>query len=217
MFGLFGFSSLHLPGLLPAYFPQVGAHYKSENFLTNFYIDLPESAGSEDASRWHVVPAPGRRASAAALRAFHAAMLLPGLSLGFHAATLGRSRAAIATYRAAAEQAAHDQADIGTIVRAQLAQLGPEDGLEMARQRGTAQLPHWSRLAIRHFRKQGVNRQDLSEAFCCSRGTIANVLSGKGKGYRPLSGERILTAVQQSPPGQYERTVRYSDDRQVVI
>jgi hypothetical protein len=139
--------------------------------------------------------------------AFHAAMLLPGLSAGFHAATLGRSRATVATYRAAAERAAHDQADIGALVQAQLAQLGPEDGLEMARQRGTAQLPHWSRLAIRHFRKQGVNRRDLSEAFCCSRGTIANVLSGKGKCYQPLSGERILTPVQQSPPGRFESTV----------
>jgi hypothetical protein len=58
----------------------------------------------------------------------------------------------------------------------------------MARQRGAAQLPHWSRLAIREFRGRGFNGQELTEAFHCSLGTIANVLSGKGRSFQPLSG-----------------------------
>ena len=133
---------------------------------------------------------------------FHAYMLLPGFSIGFHAATLGRSRTSISTYRAQAEQAARDKPEIAAMVQVMLCGMSAEDGLEMARRRGGSQLPHWSRLAIREFRSRGLDRQELSEAFCCSPGTIANVLSGKGMGFRPMSGARILTAVQQSPPGR---------------
>ena len=168
--------------------------------MTNFQTEIPDASGH--AVLWQPVQIPSRRATAAAWVTFHAYMLLPGFSIGFHAATLARSRTSIATYRTQAKQAAHDKPEIGAMVQVMLSGMRAEDGLEMAKRRGGSQLPHWSRLAIREFRSRGLDRQELSEAFCCSTGTIANVLSGKGVGFRPMSGERILTAAQQSPPGR---------------
>jgi hypothetical protein len=171
--------------------------------LTNFQ---PESSyTSSDAVLWRPVQVPGRRATTSFWHEFYAYMLLPGFSFGFHAATLGRSRTSIATYRNQAEQAAGDGPEVGVMVLRLLGAMSAEDGLEMARHRGGSQLPHWSRLAIREFKSRGLDRQELSEAFCCSPGTIANVLSGKGMGYRPMSGERILTAAQRSPPARRSR------------
>lgn len=168
--------------------------------MTNFQTESPHASGQP--VRWQPVEVPSRRATASAWNEFYARILLPGFSLGFHAITLGRSRTSIATYRNQAERAARDRPELGVMVQGLLCGISAEDGLEMARHRGGSQLPHWSRLAIREFRSRGLDRQELSEAFCCSPGTIANVLSGKGLGFRPMSGERILTAFQQSPPGR---------------
>lgn len=63
------------------------------------------------------------------------------ISLALNAATLKRSRASIATYRNRAEKAALDNPAVSGLVRAHLAALKPENGLQMAQARGRAQLP----------------------------------------------------------------------------
>ena len=134
---------------------------------------------------------------------FHAYMLLPGISLAFHAATLRRSRTAIATYRTNAKAAAQLDPSIHARVRDMLGALSAEVGLQMARHRGSAQLPHWSRLAIREYQRRGLKQHELAATFFCSRRTVVNVLRGVGKSYRLMSGDRILTVPQQSPPGRF--------------
>ncbi len=135
--------------------------------------------------------------------AFHAQMLMPGFSLAFHAAVLGRSRSSLNVYRAAAVKAAIYDSGITAAVNAAVWSMRAEDGLQMARVRGPAQLPSWSRLAIGEYRKRGFSRGVIAAAFLCSPGTVANVLQGKGTAYALFSGERRLTHAQQHPPGKW--------------
>ncbi|WP_218821545.1 hypothetical protein, partial [Sphingobium sp. Z007] len=80
-----------------------------------------------------------------------------------------------------------------------------EHGLQMARVRGKAQLPAWSRLAIGEYRKRGFSRCEIATAFRCSLGTVANILQGKGTTYGLFSGERRLTQAQRQPPGRWKK------------
>lgn len=136
---------------------------------------------------------------------FHAFMLLPGMSLSFYAAALGRSRSSVATYRAAAIEAARSDPAIMAAVDAAVWAMKAEHGLQMARVRGKAQLPAWSRLAVGEYRKRGFSRREIAAAFRCSPGTVANVLQGKGTTYGLFSGERRLTHAQRNPPGRWQR------------
>lgn len=162
-----------------------------------------EACEQTSADRWRPGTPPRRHAVSIE---FHAYMLLPGFSLAFHAHTLNRSRTAITNYLARARAASRNDPGIQDRVRDMLGNLSAEDGLEMARQRGSAQLPHWSRLAIREYRRRDLKQDELAEAFCCSRRTVVNVLRGAGRSYRSLSGDRILTMPQQSPPGMFSST-----------
>lgn len=135
--------------------------------------------------------------------AFNAFMLLPGMSLSFYAAALGRSRSTVATYRAAAIEAARSHPAIMAAVDAAVWAMRAEHGLQMARVRGKAQLPAWSRLAIGEYRKRGFSRREIAAAFRCAPGTVANVLQGKGTAYTLFSGERRLTHAQRNPPNKW--------------
>jgi len=143
--------------------------------------------------------------------AFHAFMLLPGLSLSFYAATLGRSRSSVSAYRVAALEAAQSDPAIMAAVDAAVWTMRAEHGLEMARVRGRAQLPAWSRLAIGEYRKRGFSRREIAAAFRCSTGTVANVLQGRGTAYGLFSGERRLTYAQCNPPGRWQRGSKRHD------
>ena len=155
---------------------------------------------------WQPVLPPRRGANDAAKAAFHAYMLIKGLSVAFHAATLGRSRSSIATYRRQAQEAATRNPDIAAKVLAQLGALDADAGLEMARLRGRAQLPHFSLMAICQFRERGLSRRQIASDFRCSPGTVAHALQFRNRSYEPLSGARRLTTAQQRPPKQF--TVR---------
>jgi hypothetical protein len=96
------------------------------------------------------------------------------------------------------------------IVYATLGAMTALHGLEMAKRRGKAQLPYWSRMAIQEFRHQGMSREDIAVAFRCSFGTVANVLQGKGVSFKPISGERNLTHCQQRPPGRSRCPPRFA-------
>lgn len=135
--------------------------------------------------------------------AFHAQLLMPGFSLAFHAKALRRSRSSVATYRAAAIEAARSDPAIIAAIDAAVWAMRPEHGLQMAQVRGRAQLPAWSRLAMGEYRKRGFSRREIAAAFCCSPGTVANVLKGRGTTYALFSGERLLTKFQKHPPGRW--------------
>lgn len=165
----------------------------------------PSVQSTADQSRplWKPVPPPRRWASEAARADFYAFMLLPGLTIAFHAATLGRSRSTITAYRRRAQEAASRNPDIANLVLAQLSALSATDGLQMARLRGSAQLPHFSLLAICEFRDRGFSRRQIASDFRCSPGTVARALQFRNRSYEPLSGVRRLTTAQQRPPRQF--------------
>ena len=166
---------------------------------------IPSAQPSDDQLRqlWQPVPPPRRGADDAAWADFHAYMLLPGFSIAFHAATLGRSRSSIATYRRQAQKAALADSGIGSLMLTQLSALSVDDGLQMARLRGRAQLPHYALLAICEFRERGLSRRQIASDFRCSPGTVAHALQFRNRSYEPLSGVRRLTATQQRPPRQF--------------
>jgi hypothetical protein len=172
-------------------------NHKTSGKRVNFHS--VSTMGLESA-HWKPILPPKRGASR---NEFHASLLLPGLSLAFHAAALGRSRTSIATYRAAASEAARSDPSIMDAVTAAIGSLRAEDGLKMAQCRGRTQLPFWSRMAISEYRKRGLSRHEIAAAFHCSPGTVANVLQGRGSGYGALSGERRLTETQRNPLGKW--------------
>jgi len=149
---------------------------------------------------WQLVRPPKRGQNRTAFNAF---MLLPGLSVSFYAAALGRSRSSVATYRAAAMEAARSNPAIMAAVDATVWSMRAEHGLQMAKVRGSAQLTAWSRLAIFEYRRRGFSRREIAAAFRCSPGTVANILQGKGTAYALFSGERRLTPSQLCPSGRW--------------
>jgi hypothetical protein len=174
--------------------------------LTNFHTETPPTTAAAPAdSPWKPVRPPSRGASDQEMISFQAYLLMPGFSIAFHAATLGRSRTSIATYRARARQAEFENPAVREAINAALSALLPEHGLQMAQCRGKSQLPHWSLLAIAEFRERGFSRRELAVMFRCSPGTIANALQWKNRSYDTLSGERRLSAAQQKPPAQFSR------------
>lgn len=172
--------------------------------LTSFDTDpLSIYSGATPTVLWQPVRPPLRGASEASRADFYAFMLLPGLTIAFHAAALSRSRSSIATYRHQAQEAATRNPDIAALVWAQLNALSVDDGLQMARLRGRAQLPHYALLAICEYRARGYSRREIAAAFRCSPGAVAHALQFRNRSYEPLSGARRLTTAQQQPPRQF--------------
>ena len=169
--------------------------------MTNSHSEKPLKI---EGDQWRPVNPPGRGEDRTA---FHAFMLLPGFSISFYSAVLSRSRSSIANYRAAAIKAARLDLAIVEFVNSAVCAISAEDGLEMARQRGKAQLPSWSRLAMREFSKRGFTHREIAAAFRCSPGTAANVLQGKGTSYALFSGARRLTHAQRNPPGKWRSSL----------
>lgn len=116
-------------------------------------------------------------------------ILLPGFSTSFWMRAYGRCYSTIAAWKAKA------RADEDEIQKA-MSTLAPADGLAIARFRGPAQMPFWSRLAIADYRKRGFRVREIAEAFQCSERTVANVISQT----RFLSPARHLTEYQRKPP-----------------
>lgn len=169
---------------------------KQVNDLPNFHTD----SASVDLP-FPIAP-PRARAPTIEHWRFWAYLLLPGFSVAFHAASLGRCVATIASYRLKANEAADRHPEIAKLTMQLLFAIRPEHGLMMAQRRGLSHLPYWSRLAVFEYRKRGATRAELAAIFRCSRGTIANILGGNCAVYDHSSGARILTGVQLSPPGK---------------
>lgn len=167
-----------------------------------------------EGAQWQPVRPPKRGEDRTA---FHAFMLQPGLSLSFYSAALGRSRSTVAAYRAAAIGAARSDPAITAAVDATVWAMRAEHGLQMARLRGKAQLPAWSRLAIGEYRNRGFTRREIAAAFRCSPGTVANVLQGKGTSYALFSGERRLTHAQLHPPARWAAREGVDESRRTLV
>lgn len=116
-------------------------------------------------------------------------ILLPGCSTSFWMRAYGRCYSTIATWKAKA-RADEDE------LRSAMSKLTSADGLAMARYRGPAQMPFWSRLAIAEYRKRGFPFREIAKAFECSERTVANVVTQT----RFLSPVRRLTEYQRKPP-----------------
>ena len=184
--------------------PRIRPDQRRYHCVSSFdTVSESNGAGVATVVLWQPVRPPKRGSSEAARADFQASMLLPGLTIAFHAATLGRSRSAIAAYRRRAQEAASRNPDISHLILAQLSALSATDGLQMARLRGRAQLCHWSLLAIAEYRARGHSRREIADAFRCSPETIAHALQFRNRSYDPLSGVRRLTAMQQRPPKQF--------------
>lgn len=166
-------------------------------------ISSTRTSVAETQHLWQPVRPPPRNSSEVIRANFHAYMLLPGFSIAFHAATLKRSRTTIATYKGNAQQAVLFNPMVRSLTLAQLSAMSAEDGRQMAKLRGRAQLPHYSLLAIYEFRDRGLSRRQIAKDFRCSPGTVAHVLRFRNQSYEPLSGVRRMTSAQQRPPGQF--------------
>lgn len=165
--------------------------------MTNFHS---EESTLESLRRWQPATIPKR---GQCRRAFHSFMLIPGLSGSFFSATLDRSKSSVWSYRAEALRAAKADPTILEDVDQLVAEIRPEDALDMAQARGCAQLPSWSKLAICEFRKRGHSRSQIAAAFRCSPSTVANVLQGKRTAYDLFTGARQPSPQQANPPGKW--------------
>jgi hypothetical protein len=101
--------------------------------------------------------------------------------------------------RWAADLAQHDPG-VGEQVLENLYSITAHDGLLMAQQRGRAQLPYWSRLAICEYLEIHRSATAVAKVFACSRRTIYNVQRRACLAYHPLTGDRRLSMSQTAPP-----------------
>ena len=193
---------------------QAHCHYNRPTVLPRthhkIYMTIFDIAGTDElvdsapiGRRWHPPQPPPDRHCYRTKAKFYAYILLPGLSIGFHAATIGRSRSSITAYRHAARRAAAADPEILSIRNHLISSITAEIGVQMAEARGRSQLPYWSSLAMFEYRKRGFSRRAIARLFCCSPATVANVLQGKGRAYSALTGERTPHYAQLTPPRQW--------------
>ena len=197
------FTPPHWPGIRPPLTGLSGFNRRHSNVTSFHTASSATSHADPPRPLWQPVCPPRRGAGDAVRSDFHAYTLLPGFSIGFQAATLGRSRSTIATYRRHAREAALTNPTIPSLILAQLNALRADDGLQMAQLRGRAQLSHYALLVICEFRERGLSRRQIAAEFRCSPGTVAQALQFRNRSYDALSGLRRLSAVQERPPGQF--------------
>lgn len=127
-------------------------------------------------------------------------LLTPGFSRAYHQQALAVSNATLWKYMQWAQDLGHHDTGIGQMVAANLGSITLDDGLLMARRRGRAQLPYWSRLAVCECMQIHRSATTVAGMFGCSKRTIYNVQRGSCLTYHPLTGDRQLTATQAAPP-----------------
>ena len=127
-------------------------------------------------------------------------LLTPGFSNAYHQHTLSVSNATIWKYMHWAQFVAVDDPSYAAAVDANLASITCDDGLRMAKRRGGAHMPFWSRLAICEYLQIHGNTSRVAQMFLCSTRTVNNVVAGRYFGYEPLSAARKLSSSQEFPP-----------------
>jgi hypothetical protein len=73
-----------------------------------------------------------------------------------------------------------------------------EEAVTMAQLRAPkGHLSYWSRLAMKHYRDQGLTNREIAELFKVCLNTVVRVMKLPGRGYAPLTGTRLLSSAQR--------------------
>lgn len=132
-------------------------------------------------------------------------LLTPGFSTAYHSHILGLSANTIRKRLAWSRNLAAVDLSIGECVATNISSITAEDGLKMARRRGSSHLTWWSRMAIAEFADSASSMSELARLFRCSRRTVQLVLSGSCLSYDLFTGFRRPSSTQLSPPGKWTR------------
>lgn len=132
-------------------------------------------------------------------------LLTPGFTRGYHRRVLGVSNATLWSYLNWARAHADRNPAIREMISANLASITCDDGIAMARRRGSTHLPFWSRLAICEM-LQHESVPKVAAIFNCSKRTVNNVSGGRCVAFDPLSGIRYLSRSQLLPPASLRRS-----------
>ena len=130
-------------------------------------------------------------------------LLTPGFTYGYHQHVLGISDITLARHLTVAKCMQTIDPTITEAVNINISSITPEDGLSMALRRGTAHLPHWSRLAICEFYGQLGTANKVAKLFRCSPTTVTNVVKLGAGSFDILSAKRKLAPQQAHPPGKW--------------
>lgn len=130
-------------------------------------------------------------------------LLTPGFTFGYHQRVLGISNITLARHLAIAKQQQSIDPTLADAVYDNLSSITAEDGLIMALRRGTAHLPHWSRMAICEYLERLGAAYKVARLFECSATTVTNVVKLGLGSYDVLSAERRLASQQVHPPGKW--------------
>jgi hypothetical protein len=125
-------------------------------------------------------------------------MLMQGFSRSYWSEALGCSTTTVSKWRARARAAAVLNPELQRAATEAMCALSPADGMYMARIRGRAQMPYWSRVAVVEYRKRGYGLAEIARAFRCATRTITNIIRRTSF----LMPDRVLTQYQESPPAR---------------
>jgi hypothetical protein len=130
-------------------------------------------------------------------------LLTPGFSKAYQKQVLGVSSTTITKYMQwSLDQAEHDPTILDRVPD-NAASITAEDGLMMAQRRGGAHLTWWSRLALAEYMQRLGSTDEVAALFNCSRRTVQHALKAYPIAYELLSGKRVLSWTQASPPGKW--------------
>lgn len=72
-----------------------------------------------------------------------------------------------------------------------------EDAVAMAQLRAPrSHLSYWSRLAMAHYRRQGLSDREVALLFNVGLNTVRRGIRQPARGYTPLSGKQVLSSSQ---------------------
>lgn len=133
-------------------------------------------------------------------------LLTPGFTLGYHQHVLGISSVTLARHITIAKAEQAIDPTIHADVQTNIGSITAEDGLAMARRRGAAHLPFWSRLAICEYLERLGTANKVAKLFGCSPATVTNMRRPGAGAFDFLSVSRRLTPQQQHPAGQWRKS-----------
>lgn len=137
-------------------------------------------------------------------------LLTPGFSQAYHQRALGVSNATLWKYMQWARELVCQDRTIAKGVAENVSSINRDDGLLMARRRGSSHLPFWSRLAIAEALYIYKDAGSVADLFKCSVRTVHNVRAGRCISYDLLSGHRVTSSTQTRPPARAQ-IIRHDD------
>lgn len=72
-----------------------------------------------------------------------------------------------------------------------------EEAVKIAQSRAPgSHLSYWSRLAMAHYRNEGLTRREIAELFKVCLNTVSRAIAHPSRGFTPISGTRVLSSSQ---------------------